>query len=98
MILVRRRAPPRLALAAPPRSARVRRLHCAVYVRRQGFATTCSPSATGPSARSSMASFPLAIYSNFGRSDGLTPPEAEGAAGGSCMRSDRCYGEICEPR
>jgi hypothetical protein len=64
-------------------SWRIRRFYSAVYDRRRGFATTYTSAATpGTSTRASMGSCPLALYSNFRRTDYLTHLDTEGTEGG----------------
>src|SRR5262245_65569311 len=55
----------------------MRRLYSAVYVRRLGFAATCTSSTTPVTSRS-MGSSPLALISNFGGRDYLTHADTEG--------------------
>lgn len=81
----RNRAPTAPGVAHASASLRIRGLYSAVYVRRLGFATTCTSSATtatGPS----MGLSRLTLISNFGGRDCLSHPDTEGSASAAVLR------------
>src|SRR5215510_388689 len=75
----RNNAPTAPGVAHASASFRMRRLYSAVYVRRRGFAATCTSSGT-TFTRPSMASSRLALYNNFRDSDCRIHLGTEGAA------------------
>src|SRR5581483_8573897 len=73
----RSKAPTAPGVVHASASLRIRRLYSAVYVRRRGFAATCTSSATTATC-ASIGSSRLALLSNFGGRDCLTHPGTEG--------------------